>query len=146
MAVRAVPPVIRPLLNFLLPYSWRYKASIRRGKKILVPEIERRRHLEDTDPDYVKPSDLLQAMMDISTPGGKDSQPDNLAHRQLVITLVAGHSTAAAGSHALLDLVSQPQYLKELRDEAAEVLQGEGLSWGKQSLGKLVKMDSFLRE
>jgi len=146
MAVRAVPPLIRPLLNLLLPSSWKYEASIRRGKEILVPEIQRRRHLEATDPGYMKPNDLLQAMMDISTPGDRNSQPDNLAHRQLVITLVAGHSTAAAASHALFDLVARPRYLKELRDEAVQVLPEGRDSWGKQTLGKLQKMDSFLRE
>ncbi|RYP42592.1 hypothetical protein DL767_000116 [Monosporascus sp. MG133] len=146
MATRAVPPAIRPFLNLVLRFSWKYKASIRSGKKILAPEVQHRRHLAEIDPDYVKPNDLLQAMMDMSTPGGKDSQPENLAHRQLVITLVAGHSTAAAGSHALFDLVAKPQYVDELRGEVIQVLQEDGGCWGKQSLSKLRKMDSFLRE
>jgi hypothetical protein len=79
MAMRVVPPVFRPFLNLLLPSSWGYNASIRRGKRILAPEVQRRRHLEETDSDYVKPNDLLQAMIDMSTPGDKDSQPEDLA-------------------------------------------------------------------
>lgn len=146
IAMKAVPPVVRPFLNLVLPTVWKYQACVRRGKAILVPEIQRRRDLERTDPDYVKPNDLLQAMMELSTPGGKDSQPEDLAHRQLLITLVSGHSTAAAGSHALLDLVARPHYLDELSNEVFQVLQEDGGDWGKQSLSKLWKMDSFLRE
>nr|BAM84045.1 cytochrome P450 monooxygenase [Tolypocladium album] len=146
IVMKAVHPIFRPFLNLVLPTVWRYKSAVRRGKAILAPEVQRRRNLEDNDPDYVKPNDLLQAMMDLSTPGGKDSQPEDLAHRHLLITLVAGHSTAAAGSHALMDLVSRPQLLEELRDEVLQVLQENGGNWGKQSLSKLWKMDSFFRE
>ncbi|PHH78829.1 hypothetical protein CDD80_6200 [Ophiocordyceps camponoti-rufipedis] len=146
MAMRFVPPWMRPLLDLILPSSRKYKASVRDGKKMMIPEIERRRHLEETDPDYVKPDDLLQAMMDLSSPGEKQSQPEDLAHRQLLVTVVAGHSTAAAASHALFDMAARPECLDELRGEAVEVLRDEGGYWGKQSLGKLAKMDSFLRE
>ncbi|PFH59490.1 hypothetical protein XA68_12250 [Ophiocordyceps unilateralis] len=146
MAMRVVPPWMRPLLDLVLPSSWKYKACVRSGKKIIAPEVQRRRRLEETDPDYIKPDDLLQAMMDLSAPHEKQSQPEDLAHRQLLMTLVAGHSTAAAGSHALFDLVARPDCLDELRREAVQVLQEEGGCWQKQSLGKLYKMDSVLRE
>lgn len=146
MAMRFVPPWTRPLLDLILPSSRKYKAGVRNGKMMIIPEVERRRHLEKSDPDHVKPDDLLQAMMDLSSPGDKQSQAEDLAHRQLLMTLVAGHSTAAAGSHALFDMVARPECLDELRREAVEVLRDEGGYWGKQSLGKLAKMDSFLRE
>nr|AGN73101.1 P450 monooxygenase-like protein [Epichloe aotearoae] len=146
IAMRAVPPFARPALDLILPTAWRYKAAVRQAKKILIPEIQRRRHLEETDPDYEKPNDLLQAMMDLSTPGDRDSQSQNLAHRQLLMTLVAGHSTAAAGCHALFDFVSRPHYLEAVRTEALEVLREEGGEWKRQSLSKLWKLDSFLRE
>ncbi|RCI07464.1 hypothetical protein L249_4571 [Ophiocordyceps polyrhachis-furcata BCC 54312] len=146
MAMRVVPPWMRPLLDLVLPSCWKYKACIRGGKELIAPEVRRRRHLEETDPDYVRPEDLLQAMMDLSAPGEKQSQAEDLAHRQLLMTLVAGHSTAAAGAHALFDLVARPECLEELRCEAIQLLQHEGGCWQKQSLSKLSKMDSFLRE
>ncbi|RDA95614.1 hypothetical protein CP533_1095 [Ophiocordyceps camponoti-saundersi (nom. inval.)] len=146
MAMRVVPPWMRPLLHLVLPSCRKYKACIRGGKELIAPEVRRRRRLEETDPDYVKPEDLLQAMMDLSVPGEKQSQAEDLAHRQLLMTLVAGHSTAAAGAHALFDLVARPGCLEELRREAVQVLQDEGGCWQKQSLSKLAKMDSFLRE
>ncbi|RDA85058.1 hypothetical protein CP532_3129 [Ophiocordyceps camponoti-leonardi (nom. inval.)] len=146
MAMRVVPPWMRPLLDLVLPCCWRYKACIRDGKALIAPEVRRRRRLEETDPDYVKPQDLLQAMMDLSTPGEKENQAENLAHRQLLMTLVSGHSTAAAGAHALFDLVARPDCMEELRREAIQLLRDEGGCWRKQSLSKLSKMDSFLRE
>ncbi|KJZ72997.1 hypothetical protein HIM_07569 [Hirsutella minnesotensis 3608] len=146
VSMRLFPLFVRPLLNLVLPAAHRYRAAVRDSKRILVPEIERRRRLEESDPDYEKPQDLLQAIMDLSTQGDKNSEPDNVAHRHLLVTLVAGHSVAAAGCQAVFDLVSRPEYIEILRDEVLEVLRRDGGEWNKQTLGKLWKMDSFLRE
>ena len=143
MVLRAVPPVIRPFLNIMLPSSWKFAACISRGKKILAPEVRRRRHLEKTDPEYKKPNDLLQGMMDMAKSRDKDSRPEDLAHRQLVMSLTAVHSTATAAAHVLFDLTARPRFFEELREEVLRVLREGG--WGKQSLNKLRKMDSFLK-
>ncbi|KYK60565.1 hypothetical protein DCS_01702 [Drechmeria coniospora] len=139
-AQRIVPPFIRPLLNLLLPTRWRYEAAIRRCQRLLVPEILRRR-LQGSEGGYEKPDDLLQGIMDLST---DDNGAENVAQRQITITLVAGHSTAAAGSHALFDLVARPRYAEEIRAEAEA--EAEAMGAEKYSSNKLWKLDSFLRE
>ncbi|KAL7626883.1 hypothetical protein AAE478_003657 [Parahypoxylon ruwenzoriense] len=146
IAMRTVPTLIQPLLNLFLPSSWKYKASIRAAKRILIPEVQRRRQLENYDDDCVKPNDLLQAMIDMTNPEDKAGQPEDLAHRMLIMTAVAGHSTAAAGSHALFDLIANPGYVDVLREEALQVLRNNGMRLTKQALGQLVKMDSFIKE
>ncbi|ODA80720.1 hypothetical protein RJ55_03679 [Drechmeria coniospora] len=140
IAIRIVPPFIRPLLNLLLPTRWRYEAAIRRCQRLLVPEILRRR-LQGSEGGYEKPDDLLQGIMDLST---DDNGAENVAQRQITITLVAGHSTAAAGSHALFDLVARPRYAEEIRAEAEA--EAEAMGAEKYSSNKLWKLDSFLRE
>ena len=46
--------------------------------------------------------------------------------------------------HALLDLVSNPEYLEPLREEVEEVTKREG--WTKTALDQMCKIDSFLKE
>ncbi len=47
-------------------------------------------------------------------------------------------------SHALLDLAAYPQYIRPLREEVEAVIAVEG--WTKAALGKMWKVDSFLKE
>ncbi|EYE91684.1 cytochrome P450 [Aspergillus ruber CBS 135680] len=146
MTLRAFPPFFRPFLDFFLPSSWKYRACIRQGKKILAPEIRQRRFRETTDPNYEKPQDLLQAMMDLSTPGQKDSDPEDLAYRQLVMSLAAVHTTGSALAQVIFDLAARPEYFDILREEVNQIVAEDGEGWGKQSLNKMRKMDSFFRE
>ena len=47
-------------------------------------------------------------------------------------------------THALFYLAANPQYIQPLREEVEDVLEKEG--WSKPALGKMRKLDSFLRE
>ncbi|KAK9438637.1 P450 monooxygenase [Metarhizium brunneum] len=146
IAMRSVPCFMRPLLDLCLPFSWKYKAHLRAGKKVLIPEVERRRDLETTGVDYVKPNDLLQSMVEMTNPDDEEGHPDTLAQLMMTMTAIAGHSTAASGSHVIFDLVSRPEYIDLLREEAQETLQKTEMRFTKQSLSGLRKMDSFMRE
>ncbi|KFG80380.1 P450 monooxygenase [Metarhizium anisopliae] len=146
IAMRSVPCFMRPLLDLCLPFSWKYKAHLRAGKKVLIPEVERRRDLETSGVDYVKPNDLLQSMVEMTNPDDEEGQPDTLAELMITMTAIAGHSTAASGSHVIFDLVSRPEYIDLLREEAQTTLQKTEMRFTKQSLSGLRKMDSFMRE
>lgn len=137
---------MRPLLDLCLPFSWKYKAHLRAGKKVLIPEVERRRDLETSGVDYAKPNDLLQSMVEMTSPDDEEGQPDTLAELMITMTAIAGHSTAASGSHVIFDLVSRPEYIDLLREEAQATLQKTEMRFTKQSLSGLRKMDSFMRE
>ena len=47
-------------------------------------------------------------------------------------------------THALYNLAAYTQYIEPLREEVEEVVAAEG--WSKASLGKMRKLDSFLKE
>lgn len=47
-------------------------------------------------------------------------------------------------THALYNLAAQPEYLQPLREEVESVVAEDG--WSKASLGKMRKLDSFLKE
>jgi len=44
----------------------------------------------------------------------------------------------------LYDLAAYPEYVAPLREEAEAVIKEEG--WSKKAIGKLHKLDSFLKE
>ena len=132
-------------VSLFLPSSWRGAAYLRRAKKLLVPEIERRRRaMVGADP---KTNDnLLSWMLEIATPA--ESSPRDLAHLQVVMALASIHTSQMNAVHVLYDLAARPEYLSELRGEIAELVRDDGpwRAWQKPSFAKLRKLDSFIRE
>ncbi|OMP85357.1 Ent-kaurene oxidase [Diplodia seriata] len=63
---------------------------------------------------------------------------------QLFFSVVALHTTGDLITHAILDLVTHPEVIEDLRDEVRQVLKEDG--WKKTSLYKMKLMDSFLKE
>lgn len=47
-------------------------------------------------------------------------------------------------THSIFDLAARPEYQQPLRDEIESVVADEG--WTKAAMGKMWKLDSFLRE
>jgi hypothetical protein len=46
--------------------------------------------------------------------------------------------------HALYNLAANLQYVEPLREEIESIVKSEG--WSKGALGKMIKLDSFLKE
>ncbi|KAF2128092.1 putative cytochrome P450, partial [Dothidotthia symphoricarpi CBS 119687] len=143
MVIRCFPPWFRPVVALFLPSSWRLHTHLRHAKQALLPVIARRRE-EEGKGGYVKPNDFLQWMMDAAT--GHERQPEKLAHRQLILILASVHTTTMAGAHAIYDMCANPEYFEPLRTEVETVLEEDDGGWGKPTLTKMRKMDSFLRE
>ncbi|MCJ1241081.1 hypothetical protein MMC14_009085 [Varicellaria rhodocarpa] len=143
LTLRFFPPYLRPFVAAVLPATWKVRAHLRTAKKIIVPIINAGRKAEKEDPRYEKPSTLLQWMMDAANED--EGKPHKLAHRQLLLSLAAIHTTTMAASHAIYDLCSMPELFEPLREEIVEVLEHDR-AWLKQGLNKMRKMDSFLRE
>lgn len=142
--LKPLPRLLRPLLYPLLPAGWRTKAWIRRADELLAEELQRRRHLEETDPAYERPKDLLQGMVDLDP-----SRPINKHGNDfLVQALIARMAPVITMAQALVDLAAHPEDIDELRLEAQQVAgpDGSGMINLRQSLAKLEKMDSFFRE
>lgn len=141
--LRAMPKFAQPIVAMLLPSYWNSIAWVRKGVDILVPIIHARREAENNDPGFEKPIDFLQGMMDIANE--HDGQPDKLARRALIMGLASIHLTTMAAAHVIYDLCAMPGYFEPLRAELVDALNEDG-GWGKMTVNKLRKMDSFLRE
>lgn len=149
IALRLFPSFLHPLVALFLPSRWHVQANLGAAKRIISPIVRGRRVAEARDASYKKPEDLLQWMMDTARPNTREGDPDELAHRQLLLSLASIHTTTMALVHVLYDLCARPDFLEPLRDEITTVLLAEGkngLCWQQNTLQKLRKLDSFIKE
>ncbi|KAL9597715.1 MAG: hypothetical protein Q9219_004972 [cf. Caloplaca sp. 3 TL-2023] len=144
VAMRLFPQFMQPLVSFFVPQAWKVPMNLHRAQKLIVPLVIERKQLQlSPDPSYTKPNDLLQWMIDAANES--EGKPEKLAHRQLLLTLAAIHTSTMAATHAIFDLCAMPEYIQPIRDEVREAVQIDK-GWQKQTLSRLHKLDSFLKE
>ena len=142
--LRIFPNWVKPLVSLFIPYSYKVTGALKKAQRIIVPLILKRREAKSSgDGSYVKPNDFLQWMMDEANE--YDGQPHKLAHRLLILTLAAVHTTSMAATQTLFDLCARTEYMDPLRQEIIQIV-GEDGTFTKQSLTHLRKLDSFMRE
>ena len=136
------------LISMVLPSTWRGARYIRQAKKLLVPEIIRRRNA--TTSGKVTPAtdekNLLAWMMECATE--EESDPASLAHLEVVMSLASIHTSQMNAVHVLYDLTARPEYVDPIRDEIKQVIleDGDWMQWQKPTFSKLRRLDSFMRE
>ncbi|PIL33520.1 cytochrome P450 [Ganoderma sinense ZZ0214-1] len=89
-----------------------------------------------------KPNDMLEWILEQAIP--RNSSDESIASRILLVNFAAIHTSSNSITHALFDLAAAPQYLQPLREEIEPIIAAEG--WTKAAMGKMWKVDSFLRE
>ncbi|KAI0544219.1 cytochrome P450 [Xylaria curta] len=141
--MRMAPAFIRPLVYLVLPHSYRLRKSVRDARKLIAPEVTKRKAAVDaaraTGEKPPKVADTLGWMYDVAK--GQDL---DFVSGQLSLTMAAIHTTTESVCRALLDLCQYPEITQQLRDEIIEVVGREG--WAKTTLYQLRLMDSFLKE
>lgn len=146
VVLRLFPMWTHYFLSWLLPSTYRGHYYIRNAKKLLVPEIQRRRQATVAGKPSTKNSNLLSWMMEIASEAEGDAA--SLAHLEVVMSLASIHTSQMNAVHVLYDLVARPEYITPIRDEIREVSKEDGawMKWEKPSFTKLRKLDSFMRE
>ena len=137
---------LHPLLSLFLPSAWKSANYIKQAKKLLVPEIQRRRELGFDGGNQDSSNNLLSWMMEIAS--DSESDPAQLAHLEVVMSLASIHTSQMNAVHVLNDLAARPEYFETLREEIREValMDGPWSQWHKISYSRLRKLDSFMRE
>ncbi|KAJ7097132.1 cytochrome P450 [Mycena belliarum] len=139
--INLMPAPLQPILGpFISPRS----RGIRKGTTHLGPLIEHRIAQEKAfGRDWPgKPNDFISWLLD-SAQGSERTVPD-IVVRILTTNMAAIHTTSSVFTHVLFDLTSHPEYMPALREEAERVVQE--LGWTKTALGRMYRLDSFLRE
>ncbi len=142
MILKLFPLWLRPAIALVLPSARNVQTNLQRARKAMIPIINKRRQSETNDPNYQKPNDFLQWMMDAAD--STEARPEKLAHRLLNMVLGSAHTTTMTGTHAMYDLCAMPEYIPALLDELTTLTSASG--WDKTTPTRMWKMDSFLRE
>ncbi|KAJ7122773.1 cytochrome P450 [Mycena epipterygia] len=139
--INILPGFLRPILG---PWISPLKKYLRRADKHLgVLVAERLRMEEELGNNYPdRPNDLISWLLDVAE--GEERTVPALVQRVLVINFGAIHTSANTFSHALFDLAAFPSCVESMREEADRIVKEEG--WSKEAVGKMHKIDSFLRE
>ncbi|KAG0155687.1 hypothetical protein PDIDSM_2860 [Penicillium digitatum] len=148
LLLRPVPKYLRPIVAPFFPSVRTMKKQLRFAKDLFIPMIHERRLAEQAkDPNYIKPDDFLQWMMDLGSERDEDLEPDTLAHHMLLlVTLAVTHTSTMALCHCLFDLVTKPEYIEPLRDEMSRTLPDGWYNATQEALKEQSRLDSFLRE
>ncbi|SPJ88845.1 related to gibberellin cluster - GA14-synthase [Fusarium torulosum] len=141
--LRAQRFFMRPIMHYLMPHNQSIQRHYKDAKTIISTEVARRKVQAEVTlaagGNPPKVSDAIGWMVEMA--GGK---PVDYVAAQLSLTVAAIHATTEALTVALLDLVTYPELITQLRKEIIDVLK-DG-RWSKQALYKMKLMDSFLKE
>ena len=145
-----IPAMLKPVLGPIAALPARYYDY--RCSRYLVPLIQK--HLDDASASKhahheQRNPDMLQLMARFAAKSEDplDHDPRSLCARILALNFVGIHTSSAAAIGALVNILSAgPEVFAALRREAASVLRGARGTWDKAAVGKLVLMDSTLRE
>lgn len=111
----------------------------------LRPIVEARKKAQEVDPEFQKPDDLLQWLLDDGQDKFGEKGSKELTSIQLELTFAAIHTTSLTATNAFYSLAAMPELIPELREEIRTVLNEYG-TFTTQALQKMKKLDSFLRE
>ena len=132
---------LRPVAAILMPEVWNIHKQNQKAANLLKPTLER--HVQEMARDDSKtPVNMLHFFL--KNLPNKD--PVYQAKLQSAINVAAIHTTSMNVTHVLYDLATYPEYIEPLREEFRQVMAESNGVVDKNSLSKLHKMDSFLRE
>ncbi|KAL2284627.1 hypothetical protein FJTKL_08726 [Diaporthe vaccinii] len=142
--LRFFPAWLRPVVQYFVPELravWRCNS---RARDLLAPIIQDRETQEERA-GYLKPNDSIEWLRDlVPEPDRRDAHFHGIS--QLGISAVSVNTTSQLITNAIFNLCTWPEYVPMLREEIEYVLKDYGGEWTLESMGKLQKLDSFLKE
>lgn len=142
--VSTIPPWIRPFLAPRRPEVRKVQRRITEAVDFLKPIVQVRREASK-DPEYQKPDDMLQWMIDEQEKSG-DKDNNNLARYQLAISFAAIHTTSMTATNTLYTLASMPEFVSVLRDDVQQALAEANGVFTNIAMQNMKKLDSFIKE
>ena len=149
LILRELPPFLKPLHPVIVRFlpSWhRLLENLRVGRRLIAKVLEQySRNKREGKVDYDEAGSPLLLWMRENGLNSLEKDPVNLAHRMIFLGLGSIHTNASQAAHAVHDLTARPELILPLREELEQVLCTER-GWGKSTLMKLWKLDSFMSE
>ncbi|KAI9768105.1 MAG: hypothetical protein M1840_005139 [Geoglossum simile] len=138
------PPRLRWLSRWLFSGSRAVYNNRKAAAKLLLPIIKKRTAASGGDAE--REMDGIQWLLD-SKKGEKSAQQlaKEIADEQLFLSIASIHTSSSSMLSFVYDLLERGEYLDEIMDEVRQTL-AIYPEWTPQSLGKLRKLDSFMKE
>ncbi|KZT72300.1 cytochrome P450 [Daedalea quercina L-15889] len=135
------PRYLKGIVGWFIPWARR---AARKVSVYLRPIIkERQRKLQDMGKNWIdKPNDYLMWVMDEANRQGVPTK--NIIDSIMVSNVTAIHTLSNSITQAVYQLADSPEYATMLREEVENVVKEHG--WTKVSMGKMRKLESFMRE
>ena len=138
------PEWMRPVGQYLVSELRQTRRDVARARAMVQPIIEERLREKD-NPEFERPDDFCQWLLD-TLPEAEKRDYQSQAELQLILSAASIHTTSNLLADCIFDLAAHPEAQEELRREVAEVLNGDGAWARKDSMVRLKKMDSFIKE
>lgn len=138
------PPWIRPVAQYFVSELKTIRKDLAKAQAMLQPLIEERLHSSDASEDE-KPDDFIQWLSD-ALPEEERRNYFIQAKIQLLLSASSIHTTSNLTTDCIYDLAIHQEMQEILREEVVEVFAGEDAWERKDSIGRLKKMDSFIKE
>nr|BAD94562.1 cytochrome P450 [Phanerodontia chrysosporium]BAL05132.1 cytochrome P450 [Phanerodontia chrysosporium] len=140
-ALLLFPPALKGIAAKILT---NIDGRINEGLKYLGPLIEQRMALAEKfgDDSSEKPDDMLQWIIDEVR--ARNQSVFEVVRTVLLVNFAAIHTSSSSFTHALYHLAANPEFIASLREEIETIVSEEG--WSKAAIGKMWKLDSFMRE
>ncbi|KAK7419947.1 hypothetical protein QQZ08_010650 [Neonectria magnoliae] len=141
-ALKTWPPFLRPFVCRFLPHRREMSRQWSSARAIVKATLDAKR-------SGAKSISNPPTILDHLTSGPNEERIRDLdaqLQQQLLLAVASIHTTSSSVLHCLYDLAARPEYVSELRQEAKEVLEACGGVFTKEGLGRLEKLDSFMKE
>ncbi|ORY00362.1 ent-kaurene oxidase [Clohesyomyces aquaticus] len=143
-AIKGMRPILRPFLAPRLPEVKNLKDREKKAKAFLEP-IAAARKKGMKDPEWKRPDDMLQWMLNRSEEYGVDST-ERLVKCQLGLIFAAIHTTTLTLTNILYTLAVTPQYIQPLRQDIRAALENNDGVMTSRALQQMEKLDSYMKE
>ncbi|KAI9039231.1 cytochrome P450 [Aspergillus affinis] len=142
--LRFFHPWLRPLVQFFIPELRTVWNCNSKAQELLSPILRERQNNENKE-DYKKPNDSIEWLRDL-VPEPDRNDPLFHAISQLGIGAVSVNTTTQLLTNSLLNLATYPEYMSILQEEIDSVRSENGGQFTLENMGKLKKLDSFVKE
>lgn len=140
-----IPEWARPVGQYFVSELRQIRKDIKIAKELLEPILKERLQNMELSNGENAPDDMIQWLLE-ALPKDEKSDLTTQAELQLIIAAASIHTTNNLLCECLCDLAAYPEVQEELRQEAYQILEVENGWERKESLAKLKKLDSFMRE
>lgn len=144
-SIKMMKPSERDAKAGSLPAVKQLQARQQKAYEFIRPLIAARKKAMREDPDFQRPDDIMQWILDGGQNKYGEQNDQELTEVQLGLTFAAIHTTTMSTTNAFYSIAAMPELIPELREEIRTVLNEYG-TFTTAALQKMKKLDSFLRE